>query len=121
MFLNSVSPQVRKWISDWNLTTEKKHTLLRLLYEALVDCKKRYPSGRHTLPSGWYRLAGMVVEGRVGALVLFHLRSCYTSVFVSFPKLQGGVCFGGVWVSGASISPADSAQDTSSTKVLGCL
>ncbi|GAB5577698.1 eukaryotic translation initiation factor 3 subunit M [Prionailurus iriomotensis] len=33
--------QVRKWISDWNLTTEKKHTLLRLLYEALVDCKKR--------------------------------------------------------------------------------
>uniref|UniRef100_A0A3Q2I9F9 Eukaryotic translation initiation factor 3 subunit M n=1 Tax=Equus caballus TaxID=9796 RepID=A0A3Q2I9F9_HORSE len=32
--------QVRKWISDWNLTTEKKHTLLRLLYEALVDCKK---------------------------------------------------------------------------------
>ncbi|XP_015441835.1 eukaryotic translation initiation factor 3 subunit M [Pteropus alecto] len=34
--------QVRKWISDWNLNTEKKHTLLRLLYEALVDCKKRY-------------------------------------------------------------------------------
>uniref|UniRef100_K7EHK6 Eukaryotic translation initiation factor 3 subunit M n=1 Tax=Ornithorhynchus anatinus TaxID=9258 RepID=K7EHK6_ORNAN len=33
--------QVRKWISDWNLSTEKKHTLLRLLYEALVDCKKR--------------------------------------------------------------------------------
>ncbi|KAL6035324.1 hypothetical protein STEG23_033062 [Scotinomys teguina] len=32
--------QVRKWISDWKLTTEKKHTLLRLLYEALVDCKK---------------------------------------------------------------------------------
>ncbi|XP_037589313.1 eukaryotic translation initiation factor 3 subunit M isoform X2 [Cebus imitator] len=32
--------QVRKWISDWNLNTEKKHTLLRLLYEALVDCKK---------------------------------------------------------------------------------
>ncbi|OWK18255.1 EIF3M [Cervus elaphus hippelaphus] len=34
--------QVRKWITDWNLTTEKKHTLLRLLYEALVDCKKSY-------------------------------------------------------------------------------
>lgn len=34
--------QVRKWIIDWNLNTEKKHTLLRLLYEALVDCKKRY-------------------------------------------------------------------------------
>ncbi|XP_060622476.1 eukaryotic translation initiation factor 3 subunit M isoform X1 [Anolis sagrei] len=32
--------QVRKWISDWNLTTEKKHTLLRLLYDVLVDCKK---------------------------------------------------------------------------------
>ncbi|NP_001279489.1 eukaryotic translation initiation factor 3 subunit M [Callorhinchus milii] len=32
--------QVRKWISDWNLTIEKKHHLLRLLYEALVDCKK---------------------------------------------------------------------------------
>ncbi|XP_030416134.1 eukaryotic translation initiation factor 3 subunit M isoform X1 [Gopherus evgoodei] len=34
--------QVRKWISDWNLSTEKKHTLLRLLYDALVDCKKRF-------------------------------------------------------------------------------
>ncbi|NXR99219.1 EIF3M factor, partial [Oxylabes madagascariensis] len=34
--------QVRKWISDWNLATEKKHTLLRLLYDVLVDCKKRY-------------------------------------------------------------------------------
>ncbi|PKU36180.1 hypothetical protein llap_13517 [Limosa lapponica baueri] len=33
--------QVRKWISDWNLGTEKKHTLLRLLYDVLVDCKKR--------------------------------------------------------------------------------
>lgn len=33
--------QVRKWIIDWNLTTEKKHILLRLVYEALVDCKKR--------------------------------------------------------------------------------
>ena len=32
--------QVRKWISDWNLTTEKTHTFLRLLYEAPVDCKK---------------------------------------------------------------------------------
>ncbi|KAJ1177639.1 hypothetical protein NDU88_002891 [Pleurodeles waltl] len=32
--------QVRKWISCWNLSTDKKHTLLRLLYEALVDCKK---------------------------------------------------------------------------------
>ena len=39
--------QVRKWISDWNLTTEKKHTLLRLLYEALVDCKKRYSELMH--------------------------------------------------------------------------
>lgn len=33
--------QVRKWIVDWNLNTDKKHTLLRLVYEALVDCKKR--------------------------------------------------------------------------------
>ncbi|XP_053305503.1 eukaryotic translation initiation factor 3 subunit M isoform X1 [Spea bombifrons] len=32
--------QVRKWITNWNLSTEKKHVLLRLLYEALVDCKK---------------------------------------------------------------------------------
>ncbi|XP_019471586.1 eukaryotic translation initiation factor 3 subunit M [Meleagris gallopavo] len=32
--------QVRKWISDWNLSTDKKHTLLRLLYDVLVDCKK---------------------------------------------------------------------------------
>uniref|UniRef100_A0A8C9WL17 Eukaryotic translation initiation factor 3 subunit M n=1 Tax=Scleropages formosus TaxID=113540 RepID=A0A8C9WL17_SCLFO len=31
---------VRRWIVDWDLDTEKKHTLLRLLYEALVDCKK---------------------------------------------------------------------------------
>lgn len=36
---------MRKWIIDWNLTTEKKHTLLRLVYEALVDCKKRYAHG----------------------------------------------------------------------------
>lgn len=39
-FLCSV--QVRKWITDWNLDTEKKHTLLRLVYDALVDCKKRF-------------------------------------------------------------------------------
>ncbi|KAL7992210.1 hypothetical protein Chor_016466 [Crotalus horridus] len=32
--------QVRKWISDWNLSIEKKHTVLRLLYDGLVDCKK---------------------------------------------------------------------------------
>ncbi|KAG9475766.1 hypothetical protein GDO78_003927 [Eleutherodactylus coqui] len=32
--------QVRKWIIDWDLNTEKKHIMLRLLYEALVDCKK---------------------------------------------------------------------------------
>uniref|UniRef100_A0A8C5QSC0 Eukaryotic translation initiation factor 3 subunit M n=1 Tax=Leptobrachium leishanense TaxID=445787 RepID=A0A8C5QSC0_9ANUR len=32
--------QVRKWISDWNLNSEKKHVLLRLLYEALVDSKR---------------------------------------------------------------------------------
>lgn len=42
LLLSVSSSQVRKWISDWNLTTEKKHTMLRLLYEALVDCKKRY-------------------------------------------------------------------------------
>ncbi len=36
------SVQVRKWITDWNLNTEKKHTLLRMVYDALVDCKKRY-------------------------------------------------------------------------------
>ncbi|KAI4880195.1 hypothetical protein NFI96_026026, partial [Prochilodus magdalenae] len=38
--------QVRKWIVDWNLTTEKKHTLLRLVYEALVDCKKSEPAAK---------------------------------------------------------------------------
>lgn len=32
--------QVRKWIVDWNLSTDKKHIMLRLLYEALVECKK---------------------------------------------------------------------------------
>ncbi|XP_075693873.1 eukaryotic translation initiation factor 3 subunit M isoform X2 [Rhinoderma darwinii] len=32
--------QVRKWIIDWDLSTEKKHIMLRLLYEALVECKK---------------------------------------------------------------------------------
>ncbi|KAM4722389.1 eukaryotic translation initiation factor 3 subunit M isoform 1-T1 [Rhinophrynus dorsalis] len=41
--------QVRKWISDWNLSTEKKHILLRLLYEALVDCKKREADLSHAL------------------------------------------------------------------------
>ncbi|XP_015265204.1 PREDICTED: eukaryotic translation initiation factor 3 subunit M [Gekko japonicus] len=38
--------QVRKWISDWNLNTEKKHTLLRLLYDVLVDCKKSFYPGK---------------------------------------------------------------------------
>ncbi|NXD43479.1 EIF3M factor, partial [Copsychus sechellarum] len=31
---------VRKWGGDWNLATEKKHTLLRLGGDVLVDCKK---------------------------------------------------------------------------------
>ncbi|XP_029904433.1 eukaryotic translation initiation factor 3 subunit M [Myripristis murdjan] len=39
-FIPTDLDQVRKWIIDWNLNTEKKHTLLRLVYEALVDCKK---------------------------------------------------------------------------------
>ncbi|KAI2653883.1 Eukaryotic translation initiation factor 3 subunit M [Labeo rohita] len=39
-FIPTELDQVRKWIIDWNLSTEKKHTLLRLVYEALVDCKK---------------------------------------------------------------------------------
>lgn len=43
--------KVRKWIIDWNLTTEKKHTLLRLVYEALVDCKKRYPGFVPLIPN----------------------------------------------------------------------
>uniref|UniRef100_A0A6Q2ZE29 Eukaryotic translation initiation factor 3 subunit M n=1 Tax=Esox lucius TaxID=8010 RepID=A0A6Q2ZE29_ESOLU len=39
-FIPTDLDQVRKWITDWNLNTEKKHTLLRLVYEALVDlCK----------------------------------------------------------------------------------
>jgi len=41
-FIPTDLDQVRKWIVDWNLNTEKKHTLLRLVYEALVDCKKRH-------------------------------------------------------------------------------
>uniref|UniRef100_A0A8C2G355 Eukaryotic translation initiation factor 3 subunit M n=1 Tax=Cyprinus carpio TaxID=7962 RepID=A0A8C2G355_CYPCA len=40
-FIPTELDQVRKWITDWNLDTEKKHTLLRLVYDALVDCKKR--------------------------------------------------------------------------------
>ncbi|KAM5138681.1 eukaryotic translation initiation factor 3 subunit M isoform 1-T1 [Mantella aurantiaca] len=40
MFIPTDLDQVRKWITDWNLNTEKKHILLRLLYEALVDCKR---------------------------------------------------------------------------------
>ncbi|GAA6065600.1 eukaryotic translation initiation factor 3 subunit M, partial [Tachysurus ichikawai] len=39
-FIPTDLDQVRKWIVDWNLSTEKKHTLLRLVYDALVDCKK---------------------------------------------------------------------------------
>lgn len=39
-FIPTDLDQVRKWITDWNLNTEKKHILLRLVYEALVDCKK---------------------------------------------------------------------------------
>ena len=47
--LNFFQIKVRKWIIDWNLTTDKKHTMLRLVYEALVDCKKRYPIFVHLL------------------------------------------------------------------------
>uniref|UniRef100_A0A8C9SNU4 Eukaryotic translation initiation factor 3 subunit M n=1 Tax=Scleropages formosus TaxID=113540 RepID=A0A8C9SNU4_SCLFO len=39
-FIPTDLDQVRKWIVDWNLSIEKKHTLLRMVYEALVDCKK---------------------------------------------------------------------------------
>ncbi|XP_078405572.1 eukaryotic translation initiation factor 3 subunit M isoform X2 [Cetorhinus maximus] len=39
-YIPSDLDQVRKWISDWNLSVDKKHHVLRLLYEALVDCKK---------------------------------------------------------------------------------
>merc|ERR1739838_1216593 len=44
-FIPTDLDQVRKWIIDWNLTTEKKHTLLRLVYEALVD-KKSEPAAK---------------------------------------------------------------------------
>ncbi|KAM8939801.1 eukaryotic translation initiation factor 3 subunit M isoform 1-T1 [Pelodytes ibericus] len=40
IFIPTDLDQVRKWILEWDLSTEKKHILLRLLYEALVDCKK---------------------------------------------------------------------------------
>ncbi|XP_043914878.1 eukaryotic translation initiation factor 3 subunit M isoform X2 [Protopterus annectens] len=39
-YIPSDLEQIRKWISDWGLSTDKKHTLLRLLYEALVDSKR---------------------------------------------------------------------------------
>ncbi|XP_061736529.1 eukaryotic translation initiation factor 3 subunit M isoform X2 [Nerophis ophidion] len=39
-FIPTDLDQVAKWIVDWNLNIEKKHTLLRLVYDALVDCKK---------------------------------------------------------------------------------
>uniref|UniRef100_A0A3Q3XEE9 Eukaryotic translation initiation factor 3 subunit M n=1 Tax=Mola mola TaxID=94237 RepID=A0A3Q3XEE9_MOLML len=45
-FIPTDLDQVRKWIIDWNLNTEKKHTLLRLVYEALVDCKKSEPAAK---------------------------------------------------------------------------
>ncbi|KAJ8413006.1 hypothetical protein AAFF_G00105880 [Aldrovandia affinis] len=45
-FIPADLDQVRKWITDWNLDTEKKHTLLRLVYEALVDCKKSEPAAK---------------------------------------------------------------------------
>ncbi|PIO32717.1 hypothetical protein AB205_0064610, partial [Aquarana catesbeiana] len=40
MFIPTDLDQVRKWITDWGLSTEQKHILLRLLYEALVECKR---------------------------------------------------------------------------------
>ncbi|KAM4617415.1 eukaryotic translation initiation factor 3 subunit M isoform 2-T2 [Discoglossus pictus] len=40
MYIPTDLDQVRKWIIDWDLSTEKKHIMLRLLYDALVDCKK---------------------------------------------------------------------------------
>ncbi|XP_032816078.1 eukaryotic translation initiation factor 3 subunit M [Petromyzon marinus] len=32
--------QVRKWFTEWTLTIDKKQHILRLLYDALVDCKR---------------------------------------------------------------------------------
>ncbi|XP_069758784.1 eukaryotic translation initiation factor 3 subunit M isoform X1 [Narcine bancroftii] len=45
-YIPSDLDQVRKWISDWNLSVDKKHHVLRLLYEALVDCKKSDPAAK---------------------------------------------------------------------------
>lgn len=62
---------MRKWIVDWNLTTEKKHTLLRLVYEALVDCKKRYGG----------RLGELFQKGPLlGVGLVFWLRGSHLSV-----------------------------------------
>ncbi|CAM9555304.1 unnamed protein product [Lampetra planeri] len=38
--------QVRKWFTEWSLTIDKKQHILRLLYDALVDCKRSERAAR---------------------------------------------------------------------------
>ncbi|KAG9352103.1 hypothetical protein JZ751_020516 [Albula glossodonta] len=74
-FIPTDLDQVRKWIIDWNLDTEKKHTLLRLVYEALVDCKKSEAAAKVMV-----ELLGSYTEDNASqARVDAHRRSTFVS------------------------------------------
>ncbi|KAJ6665148.1 hypothetical protein lerEdw1_005379 [Lerista edwardsae] len=81
--------QVRKWISDWNLNTEKKHTLLRLLYDVLVDCKKREgPSVR----VGKVQFSTDIFKSDSAAKVMVELLGSYTEDNASQARVDAHRC-----------------------------
>lgn len=80
-FFKLFSMKVRKWISDWNLSTEKKHTLLRLLYDALVDCKKRYVELNKRLEN--FSSFKLVYSVRFGGEIVFLYTILYCKSFKS--------------------------------------
>ncbi|XP_066480726.1 eukaryotic translation initiation factor 3 subunit M [Tiliqua scincoides] len=81
--------QVRKWISDWNLNTEKKHTLLRLLYDVLVDCKKREgPSVR----VGKVQFCTDIFKSDSAAKVMVELLGSYTEDNASQARVDAHRC-----------------------------
>lgn len=81
--------QVRKWISDWNLNTEKKHTLLRLLYDVLVDCKKREaPSMR----VGKVQFSTDIFKSDSAAKIMVELLGSYTEDNASQARVDAHRC-----------------------------
>ncbi|XP_053576378.1 eukaryotic translation initiation factor 3 subunit M isoform X1 [Bombina bombina] len=84
--------QVRKWISDWNLSTEKKHVLLRLLYEALVDCKKRFNTAPEPINLQIQDTSNGLQTCDEAAKVMVELLGSYTDDNASQARLDAHKC-----------------------------